>query len=87
MATAPQTLLDFATAEYIRTVAGRKRVTQAVLSEKAGIPIDTLGKYWRGQVSMTVGTLGRILDALEIPRGQAIQEIDRIYIALEKMSE
>jgi hypothetical protein len=43
-----------------------------------------MGNYWRGKTSMTLGTLGKLLTVLGVDLDSAFEEIDRIYVALEK---
>lgn len=84
MAALPQTTLDLAAAEYIRTMAKRRHITQTELGKRAGIAEATMGNYWRGKTSMTLGTLGKLLTVLGVDLDTAFEEIDRIYAALEK---
>lgn len=84
MASAPQTTFDRAAAEYIRVIAGRKKVTQNELGQRASIPPATMGRYWRGDSSMTLGTLKKILDLLGVTYSDAFHEIDRVEVALKK---
>lgn len=85
MASAPQTTFDRAAAEYIRTIAGRNKVTQNELGQRLSIPPATMGRYWRGETSMTLGTLKKILDLFGVRYAVAFQEIDRIEVALKKV--
>lgn len=84
MASAPQTTFDRAAAEYIRTAAGRKKLTQKELGQRAGVPPATFGNYWRGETSMTLGTLKKIFAVLGADWAEAFDEIDRIEVALKK---
>lgn len=84
MASVPQTTFDIAASEYIRTTAARKRITQKSLRDAAGIGEATMGNYWKGKTSMTLGTLRKLLDVLGVDLADAFEEIDRIQVALEK---
>jgi transcriptional regulator with XRE-family HTH domain len=84
MAALPQTTLDLAASEYIRVMAKRRGITQTELGKRAGIGEATMGNYWRGKTSMTLGTLGKLLTVLGVDLDSAFEEIDRIYVALEK---
>lgn len=84
MASAPQTTFDRAAAEYVRTIAGRKGITQNELGQRLSIPPATMGRYWRGETSMTLGTLKKILDLFGVRYALAFHEIDRIELALQK---
>lgn len=77
--------LDLAAAKYIRRTADDQGITQGALAAKAGIPVDTFGRYWRAQRSMTVGDLGRIFDALGVDYAEAMEEIRLIFNKDEKL--
>lgn len=78
MATRPMTELDVAASKYIQRAADKKGLTQTALAERAGIPLVTFGRYWRGQRSMTVGDFQSTLDALGVTYLKAISEIRKI---------
>lgn len=84
MASAPQSNTDRAAAKWVRYTADNMGITQKEVGERAEIPPASIGRYWRGDVSMTLGTLQKIAGVFGVTLVEALHEIGRLEIALNK---
>ena len=73
-----KTPFDTAASELLALEARRQRITQRELTRRTGFPTVSVGRYLRGDVPMTVGTLKTMLTALQVPTGDALDRIDAL---------
>jgi transcriptional regulator with XRE-family HTH domain len=59
---------------YGRTAVA-KRITQTELAERTLVPLQALGRYWRGESAVGVSDLLHIITALDETDERALREI------------
>uniref|UniRef100_A0AAU8GM14 Helix-turn-helix DNA binding protein n=1 Tax=Mycobacterium phage JustASigh TaxID=3158894 RepID=A0AAU8GM14_9CAUD len=55
----------------------RKRLTQVVLAERAGMATSTLSRRLTGESDFTVGELYRIADVLGVPASALLANVEK----------
>ena len=60
----------------LRLYRKEKKLTQEDLAEKAGLHYSYIGQVERGEKNITIGSLERILDALDIPFSDLFNNIE-----------
>lgn len=55
----------------------RKRLTQVVLAERAGMATSTLSRRLTGESDFTVGELYRIADVLGVPAAALLANVEK----------
>ncbi|MDV7192647.1 MULTISPECIES: helix-turn-helix domain-containing protein [Mycolicibacterium] len=64
-------------AAEVRAGMARKRLTQVVLAERAGMATSTLSRRLTGESDFTVGELYRIADVLGVPAAALLANVEK----------
>jgi transcriptional regulator with XRE-family HTH domain len=73
-----KTPFDVAASDLLSLEARRQRLTYKELTLRTGFPVVSIGRYMRGEVAMTVGTLYTLLNAIGVPLEDALTRIETL---------
>lgn len=70
---------DRAVSAYVRVTAVGRKISAGDLADKAGIPVATFRRYWRGERSVGLSDLRAILAVLGVEWADATRDIERLF--------
>lgn len=69
---------DTAIAAALRGKLAEKNLTRVLISERTGIPVTTLNRYFKGERTISVSKLVAISGAMSVEAGEIIKSAEHI---------